>query len=66
MVDPINVKDCMFFQKSEPTCKWGRKLKYCRLVEVQSKPKGKIQNPEHFALGVVKWGMECTMFNLYG
>jgi hypothetical protein len=33
MADPINVKVCMFVQKSLYTSRWGRKLKYDRLIE---------------------------------
>jgi hypothetical protein len=56
----------MFIQTSEHTSRWGRSLKYGRLREGPPEPKGKIQNPENFAPGVPKRGIENAMFKLYG
>jgi hypothetical protein len=56
--------ECMFVQKSLPTSRRGRKLKFDRLIEGPSKPKGKIPNPENFVPRGPKLVMENAMFNL--
>jgi hypothetical protein len=61
--DPINVKVCMFIQKKKPISRYGRKLKFTRLIEGPPKLDGKVRNQEDFALAVTKWGMEYAMFN---
>jgi hypothetical protein len=50
----------MFVQNSYPTSKWGRKLKFGRLVEGPPKPKEKIRSPENFAPGGPKWDTESA------
>jgi hypothetical protein len=62
MADPINVKVCMFAQRSWPTSRWGTKLKFGKLIEGPPEPKEKIWNPEHFVPQGPKWGMKNAVF----
>jgi hypothetical protein len=48
---------CIFVQKSSPTSRWSRKLKFGGLVNGQPKPKEDIRNPDFFSPGVRNWRM---------
>jgi len=57
--------DVSFFQKSWPTSRCGKKLKYDKLIGRPSKLKGKVRNAEYFVPWVPKLCMEYEVFNLY-
>jgi hypothetical protein len=66
VVEPINVKVCMPFHKTQPTSKLDRKLKFGGLIEGAPKPKGK-SKPGKFWPGGLKWEMEnAVFFNISG
>jgi hypothetical protein len=63
---PINIKFCMIVQRSWPTSRQGRKLKFGRLAEGPSKPKIKSETWRIFHRGGRNGNEKCNVLQYSG